>query len=160
MDINGFNGAGLIEPAFWAAVVGALVMLDAECAEIVAEREEPVVLAVVAGAAEDSSGPGAGDGEQAHRHAIGAGFERQMDGFRRQFVFLHNLLEKLAHQNRERIPERGQHAKGSGAYGTLTITSGTAHATVTLFGQYVATAYVQNSLRIRPAADNPGLTYR
>ncbi len=32
------------------------------------------------------------------------------------------LLEKLAHQNRERIPERGQHAKGSGAYGTLTIT--------------------------------------
>src|SRR3954453_8746817 len=31
------------------------------------------------------------------------------------------LFEKLAHQNRERIPERGQHAKGSGAYGTLTI---------------------------------------
>jgi catalase len=32
------------------------------------------------------------------------------------------LFEKLAHQNRERIPERGQLAKGSGAYGTLTIT--------------------------------------
>src|ERR1700724_490243 len=32
------------------------------------------------------------------------------------------LFEKLAHQNRERIPERGQHAKGSGAYGTLIIT--------------------------------------
>ena len=32
------------------------------------------------------------------------------------------LFEKLARQNRERIPERGQHAKGSGAYGTLTIT--------------------------------------
>src|SRR5258708_34706578 len=32
------------------------------------------------------------------------------------------LVEKLAHQNRERIPERGQHAKGSGAYGTLTVT--------------------------------------
>ncbi|MGY4434837.1 catalase [Bradyrhizobium sp. F1.13.1] len=32
------------------------------------------------------------------------------------------LFEKLAHQNRERIPERGQHAKGSGAYGTPTIT--------------------------------------
>jgi len=32
------------------------------------------------------------------------------------------LFEKLAHQNRERIPVRGQHAKGSGAYGTLTIT--------------------------------------
>jgi catalase len=32
------------------------------------------------------------------------------------------LFEKLAHQNRERIPERAQHAKGSGAYGSLTIT--------------------------------------
>src|SRR5580700_1386764 len=34
-----------------------------------------------------------------------------------------HLLEKLAHQNRERIPERTVHAKGSGAYGTLTIAS-------------------------------------
>ena len=33
-----------------------------------------------------------------------------------------HLLEKLAHQNRERIPERIVHAKGSGAYGTLTVT--------------------------------------
>jgi catalase len=33
-----------------------------------------------------------------------------------------HLLEKLAHQNRERIPERTVHAKGSGAYGKLTIT--------------------------------------
>jgi catalase len=33
-----------------------------------------------------------------------------------------HLLEKLAHQNRERIPERAVHAKGSAAYGTLTIT--------------------------------------
>jgi len=32
------------------------------------------------------------------------------------------LLEKLAHQNRERIPERVVHAKGWGAYGVLTIT--------------------------------------
>ena len=32
------------------------------------------------------------------------------------------LIEKLAHQNRERIPERTVHAKGWGAYGTLTIT--------------------------------------
>ena len=32
-----------------------------------------------------------------------------------------HLLEKLAHQNRERIPERPVHAKGWGAYGTLTI---------------------------------------
>lgn len=34
----------------------------------------------------------------------------------------YQLLEKLAHQNRERIPERVVHAKGSGAFGTLTIT--------------------------------------
>lgn len=32
------------------------------------------------------------------------------------------LLEKLAHQNRERIPERTVHAKGSAAYGELKIT--------------------------------------
>src|ERR1700741_5096006 len=32
-----------------------------------------------------------------------------------------HLLEKLAHQNRERIPERTVHAKGSAAYGTLTV---------------------------------------
>ena len=32
------------------------------------------------------------------------------------------LLEKLAHQNRERIPERVVHAKGSGAFGTFTVT--------------------------------------
>ncbi|MBM3857423.1 MAG: catalase, partial [Verrucomicrobia bacterium] len=31
----------------------------------------------------------------------------------------YQLIEKLAHQNRERIPERTVHAKGSGAYGTL-----------------------------------------
>ncbi|HEX7674539.1 MAG TPA: catalase [Bdellovibrio sp.] len=33
-----------------------------------------------------------------------------------------HLIEKLAHFARERIPERVVHAKGSGAYGTLTIT--------------------------------------
>ena len=32
------------------------------------------------------------------------------------------LLEKMAHFNREVIPERRMHAKGWGAYGTLTIT--------------------------------------
>ena len=32
------------------------------------------------------------------------------------------LLEKLAHQNRERIPERTVHAKGWGAFGTFTVT--------------------------------------
>ena len=30
----------------------------------------------------------------------------------------YQLVEKLAHQNRERIPERVVHAKGWGAYGT------------------------------------------
>jgi catalase len=35
----------------------------------------------------------------------------------------YQLIEKLAHQNRERIPERVVHAKGSAAYGTLTITN-------------------------------------
>ena len=34
----------------------------------------------------------------------------------------YQLLEKLAHQNRERIPERPVHAKGWGAFGTLTMT--------------------------------------
>jgi catalase len=34
----------------------------------------------------------------------------------------YQLLEKLAHQNRERIPERTVHAKGTAAYGRLTIT--------------------------------------
>ena len=34
----------------------------------------------------------------------------------------YQLLEKLAHQNRERIPERVVHAKGSGAFGTFTVT--------------------------------------
>jgi catalase len=35
----------------------------------------------------------------------------------------YQLVEKLAHQNRERIPERVVHAKGWGAFGTLTITN-------------------------------------
>ena len=34
----------------------------------------------------------------------------------------YQLLEKLAHQNRERIPERAVHAKGWGAHGTFTVT--------------------------------------
>ena len=34
----------------------------------------------------------------------------------------YQLIEKLAHQNRERIPERVVHAKGWGAHGTLTMT--------------------------------------
>lgn len=33
------------------------------------------------------------------------------------------LLEQMQHFNRERIPERAVHAKGSGAYGTFTVTN-------------------------------------
>ncbi len=35
----------------------------------------------------------------------------------------YQLLEKLAHQNRERIPERVVHAKGWGAFGSFTVTN-------------------------------------
>ena len=35
----------------------------------------------------------------------------------------HHLLEKLAHFNRERIPERVVHAKAAGAHGVLTVTN-------------------------------------
>src|SRR3954467_1343412 len=34
-----------------------------------------------------------------------------------------HLIEKLAHFNRERIPERVVHAKGAAAYGTFTVTA-------------------------------------
>jgi catalase len=46
------------------------------------------------------------------------------------------LIEKLAHQNRERIPERVVHAKGWGAFGTLTVTRDiTRYTRAKLFGQ-------------------------
>ncbi|MDD4431473.1 MAG: catalase, partial [Bacteroidales bacterium] len=34
-----------------------------------------------------------------------------------------HLFEKMAHFNRERIPERVVHAKGAGAHGTFTVTN-------------------------------------
>ena len=44
------------------------------------------------------------------------------------------LFEKHAHFNRERIPERVVHAKGSAAFGTLTITNDiTRHTKAKLF---------------------------
>ena len=47
-----------------------------------------------------------------------------------------HLLEKLAHQNRERIPERVVHAKGWGAYGTFTVTHDISQYTkAKLFGE-------------------------
>jgi catalase len=46
-----------------------------------------------------------------------------------------HLIEKLQHFNRERIPERVVHAKGSGAYGTFTVTHDIRHFTsAKLFG--------------------------
>ena len=46
------------------------------------------------------------------------------------------LLEKLAHFDRERIPERVVHAKGSAAYGELTITNDIAqYSKADLFSQ-------------------------
>jgi catalase len=45
------------------------------------------------------------------------------------------LIEKLAHQNRERIPERVVHAKGWGAFGTFTVTKDiTRYTRAKLFG--------------------------
>ncbi|MGB5405951.1 MAG: catalase [Thiogranum sp.] len=40
-----------------------------------------------------------------------------------------HLMEKLAHFNRERVPERVVHAKGAGAYGTFTVTGDIARYT-------------------------------
>ncbi|MBJ3814378.1 catalase [Shimwellia pseudoproteus] len=46
------------------------------------------------------------------------------------------FLEKLAHFDREVIPERRMHAKGSGAYGTFTVTQDISHWTrAALFAQ-------------------------
>lgn len=34
----------------------------------------------------------------------------------------YQLMERMAHFNRERVPERVVHAKGAGAYGTFRVT--------------------------------------
>ena len=48
----------------------------------------------------------------------------------------YQLIEKLAHQNRERIPERTVHAKGWGAQGTFTVTKDiTKHTKAKIFQQ-------------------------
>ena len=48
----------------------------------------------------------------------------------------YQLIEKLAHQNRERIPERVVHAKGWGAHGTFTVTHDiTRHTKARIFSQ-------------------------
>jgi catalase len=43
-------------------------------------------------------------------------------GARGPLVFDYELMEKMAHFNRERVPERVVHAKGAGAYGKFTVT--------------------------------------
>jgi catalase len=46
------------------------------------------------------------------------------------------LIEKLAHFDREVIPERRMHAKGAGAYGTFTVTNDiTAYTRASIFAQ-------------------------
>lgn len=47
----------------------------------------------------------------------------------------HHLVEKLAHFNRERIPERVVHARGSGAYGTFKLSKSLKEYTVANFLQ-------------------------
>jgi len=48
----------------------------------------------------------------------------------------YQLIEKLAHQNRERIPERVVHAKGWGAFGTFTVTRDiTRYTRANIFGK-------------------------
>lgn len=59
------------------------------------------------------------------------GFQQAMTAGSRGPVLLQDvqLLEQMQHFNRERIPERQVHAKGSGAYGTFTVTQDVSHYT-------------------------------
>ncbi|MBL1322080.1 MAG: catalase [Methylophaga sp.] len=49
----------------------------------------------------------------------------------------HYTFEKLAHFNRERIPERVVHARGTGAYGTFTVTRSLKDKTIASFLQTI-----------------------
>ena len=49
----------------------------------------------------------------------------------------HYAFEKLAHFNRERIPERVVHARGTGAYGTFTVTKSLKDKTIAHFLQNI-----------------------
>ena len=51
----------------------------------------------------------------------------------------HQLVEKLAHFNRERIPERVVHARGTGAHGTFTLEKGLSEFTIARFLQHQGT---------------------
>lgn len=58
----------------------------------------------------------------------------------------YNLFEKLSHFNRERIPERVVHARGSGAYGTFTLNESLSDITC---ADFLQTAGQQTELFLR-----------
>jgi catalase len=61
------------------------------------------------------------------------------------------LLEQMQHFNRERIPERIVHAKGSGAYGTFTVTGDVTRYTKAKFlSQIGRKTEVLPPFRLRP----------
>src|SRR5258707_15518718 len=66
-----------------------------------------------------------------------------------------SLLEKLAHFNRERIPERIVHARGAGGYGTFTLTRDVSQWTRAKFLSEVG-KQTETFLRFSPAPGNPG----
>jgi catalase len=65
------------------------------------------------------------------------------------------LLEKLAHFNRERIPERVVHARGAGAYGTFTVTADVTKYTKAKFLSQVGKE-TETFLRFSTVADSLG----
>ncbi|WP_025273429.1 catalase [Haloglycomyces albus] len=65
------------------------------------------------------------------------------------------LLEKLAHFNRERIPERVVHARGAGAYGTFTVTADVSKYTKAKFLSEVGKK-TETFLRFSTVAGNLG----
>ncbi len=65
------------------------------------------------------------------------------------------LLEKLAHFNRERIPERVVHARGAGAYGTFTLTADVSRYTRAKFLSEVG-KQTETFLRFSTVAGNLG----
>jgi catalase len=65
------------------------------------------------------------------------------------------LLEKLAHFNRERIPERVVHARGAGAYGTFTVTADVTRYTRAAFLSEVGKE-TETFLRFSTVAGNLG----
>ncbi|MFI0775024.1 catalase [Streptomyces sp. NPDC021212] len=66
-----------------------------------------------------------------------------------------HLIEKLAHFNRERIPERVVHARGAGAYGTFTLTRDVSRWTRAAFLSEVG-KQTETFLRFSTVAGNLG----